>query len=376
MKKIIIIGAGASGVLCSIYLKQFMNNIEVIVLESNGSPLKKVLATGNGRCNLSNKDMSIIHYRSDDLDRVGSLIDYDIIEEFNNLGIMTKYINDLLYPRSEQAITIRDCLYNMSVDLGVKYVFNQEVIDLNYNKKMIYTKDYGYSFDECILAFGSPAGKLSGTSFKRFDMLRKLDLEIIDLKPSLVSMKTRPVLKELKGVRVKGTFSFEKHQEKGELLFTDYGVSGIAIMQLSKYFVGPSTLEIDLFDDYSDQELYKMIVERQKEVYNHFYDGMVNSKLAHYLDRKNLTLPKEIVDALKHMKLEVIGLRDERYAQVMHGGLAIKEVDESLELIRYPHVYALGELLNVDGDCGGYNLHFAFACAYKAALGIERKYHD
>ena len=376
MKKIIIVGAGASGVLCSIYLKQFMNNIEVIVLERNGSPLKKVLATGNGRCNLSNKDMSIIHYRSDNLDKVRSIIDYDIIEEFNNLGIMTKYINDLLYPRSEQAITIRDCLYNMSVDLGVKYVFNQEVIDLNYNKKMIYTKDHDYSFDECILAFGSPAGKLSGTSFKRFDMLRKLDLEIIDLKPSLVSMKTRPILKELKGVRVKGTFSFEKHQEKGELLFTDYGVSGIAIMQLSKYFVGPSTLEIDLFNDYSDQELYKMIVERQKEVYNHFYDGMVNSKLADYLDRKNLTHPKEIVDALKHMKLEVMGLRDERYAQVMRGGLAIKEVDESLELIRYPHVYALGELLNVDGDCGGYNLHFAFACAYKAALGIERKYHD
>ena len=376
MKKIIIVGAGASGVLCSIYLKQFMNNIEVIVLERNGSPLKKVLATGNGRCNLSNKDMSITHYRSDDPDKVHSIINYDIIEEFNNLGIMTKYINDLLYPRSEQAITIRDCLYNMSVDLGVKYVFNQEVIDLNYNKKMIYTKDYDYSFDECILAFGSPAGKLSGTSFKRFDMLRKLDLEIIDLKPSLVSMKTRPILKELKGVRVKGTFSFEKHQEKGELLFTDYGVSGIAIMQLSKYFVGPSTLEIDLFNDYSDQELYKMIVERQKEVYNHFYDGMVNSKLADYLDRKNLTHPKEIVDALKHMKLEVMGLRDERYAQVMRGGLAIKEVDESLELIRYPHVYALGELLNVDGDCGGYNLHFAFACAYKAALGIERKYHD
>ena len=376
MKKIIIIGAGASGVLCSIYLKQFINNIEVIVLESNAVPLKKVLATGNGRCNLSNRDMSITHYRSDDLDRVCSIIDYDIIGEFNNLGIMTKYINDLLYPRTEQAITIRDCLYNKSLDLGVKYVFNQEVINISYNKKMIYTKDSEYSFDECILAFGSPAGKLSGTSFKRFDMLNRLDLKVVDLKPSLVSMKTRPVLKELKGVRVKGTFSFERHQEKGELLFTDYGVSGIAIMQLSKYFGSPSTLEIDLFDDYSDQELYKMIVERQKEVYNHFYDGMVNSKLADYLDRMNLSHPKEIVNALKHMKLEVMGLRDERYAQVMRGGLAIKEVDESLELIRYPHVYALGELLNVDGDCGGYNLHFAFACAYKAALGIERKYHD
>jgi hypothetical protein len=193
-------------------------------------------------------------------------------------------------------------------------------------------------------------------------------------------MKTKPAYPSLKGVKIKGTFSlYDKQQlikkEKGELLFTDDGVSGIAIMNLSRYVNKSLRLEIDMFDDYNEKELYKLIVFRQKEGYNHFYDGLVNTKLSHFLEKKGLTNPRDIVNMLKHFELNVISLRDETYAQVMKGGLSLEEVNSSLNLKKYPQMYAIGECLDVAGDCGGYNLHFAFASSYKVAKEIERKYY-
>lgn len=381
MKKIVIIGAGASGVLCSIYLKRWITDIEVCILEANQSPLKKLLATGNGRCNLSNKDMNIHHYYGEEIKKIEKLLDYDIEDEFFQLGILTKYNNNLLYPRSEQALTVKNCLYQLSLSLGVKYFFEQEVIKIDYQNKYVMTKNAAYQFDDCILAFGSPAGGLSLKTFDRYQMLEDLNLKINPLRSALVQMKTKPSFPKLKGVRVKGTFSIYDgreliKQEKGELLFTQDGVSGIAVMQLSRYFNNnPLYLEIDMFDDYTEKELYKMIVSRQQVGYNHFYDGLVNSKIAVELEKKSLKSVNDIVNALKHMRIQIIGLRDETFAQVMRGGLSLNEVNESLQLINYPHLYAMGELLDVTGDCGGYNLHFAFCSSYCVAKALERKYY-
>lgn len=379
MKKIIIIGAGASGVMCSIYLKQLLNDVDVTVLEANSSPLKKLLATGNGRCNLSNKNMVIDHYCGENIDKITNIIRYDIVEEFNHLGILTKYNNDLLYPRSEQAKSVYNCLMYQAISLGVIFKYDSEVTKIK--EHIIYTKQNKYSFDIGIFAFGTPAGKLSLKTFDRFRLFENLNLKVNDLKPSLVQMKTKPSFVNLKGVRVKGTFYLYDSnklisKEKGELLFTDDGVSGIAVMNLSRYVEYPMTLEIDMFDDYDEKELYKLIVFRMKEGYNHFYDGLVNTKIAEFLEKKNLTKPKDIVNALKHFRVKVVGLRDETFAQVMKGGLSLNEVNSSLNIKKYPQLYAIGECLDVAGDCGGYNLHFAFASAYKVAKDIERKFYD
>lgn len=376
MKKIIIAGAGASGVLCAIYLKQFLYDVDVIVLEQNNAPLKKLLATGNGRCNLSNKKIDICRYSGDNINRIKDLLDYDIVNEFYHLGILTRYQGDLLYPRSEQALTVKNCLMNKAESLGVLFFYDQEVKDIKYEKKMIITTKQTFHFDEFIFAMGSPAGKLSGKTFDRYQILEKLHLQVNPLIPSLVQMKTNPVLSSLKGVRIKGTFTLDhQYQEKGELLFTDDGVSGIAIMLLSRYFQPHMTLEIDMFDDYSEKELYQMIEERLQNDDGHFYDGLVHHKIAQYLEKQNFQNTKDIVRALKHFQLEVVGLRDESYAQVLRGGLALKELNDDLEIKKYPHMYAIGEILDVAGDCGGFNLHFAFACAYRVACAIERKYY-
>ena len=181
----------------------------------------------------------------------------------------------------------------------------------------------------------------------------------------------------------KGTFSllengYPIHVEKGELLFTDYGVSGIAIMQLSAFCQPHHQYEIsiDFFDDIDERKFNEFIELRMNKEYNHFYDGLINSKISSYLETLDLHSSQDIVQVLKDMRFKVIGLRSYETAQVMKGGLSLHEVDHCLEMKKYPHMYAIGEILNVTGMCGGYNLHFAFSSANTVANAIKGDFYD
>lgn len=382
MKRIIIVGAGASGVYLSILLKKNINDICVTVLEQNQTSLKKLLATGNGRCNLSNKNISIQSYFSDRLDIVESIIhDFSMPLQMNEIGLYTLYHNHLLYPKSEQASSVKDVFMNEAKRYGVQFLYEQQVYQIEKKDTYhIYTNQDIFQADFVILAMGSEAGKLSGTYPQRYDILKKLNLKVLPSRPSLVQMNTKPALKELKGVRIKGTFRLLKgkecvHQEKGELLFTDYGVSGIAIMQLSAY-MEPNTqykLNIDFFDELDEKQLREYIELRQRKGYNHFYDGLLNHKLSVYFEKKNVHDVQKMIMLLKRFELEITGLRSYETAQVMKGGLSLEEVNDLLEIKKYPHMYAMGEILNVDGLCGGYNLHFALSSAYRVFQAIERE---
>ena len=378
MKKTIIIGAGASGVYLSILLKQQMPEMEVLVLEQNAQPLKKLAATGNGRCNLSHKNICVDCYQSDNQKRVEDIIsDFDMIEEMSKLGLYCRYHGDLLYPKSEQAITVKNILMEEALNAGVVFIYNQEVIRVERDQRYrVITSNQSYQSDYVVCAMGSEAGKLSGINTSRYDIFKQLNLKVFKPRPSLVAMKTLPALKELKGVRVKGTFSLlchQKliHQEKGELLFTDYGVSGIAVMQLSSYIEEGNEYEllIDFFDEMNNEKMHEFIELRMQKGYNHFYDGLVNYKLSKYLEKQKNQTPYEL---LKCFRLKIIGLQDFHMAQVMKGGLSLQEVTDDLEVIKYPHLYVMAENLNVAGMCGGYNLHFAFACAKRVCHSIER----
>jgi predicted Rossmann fold flavoprotein len=384
MKKIIIVGAGVSGVYLAILLKQKLNDqIDVTVLEQNSSSLKKLLATGNGRCNLSNQDMSIDYYQSDNNQIVDHIIhSFDMSKEMEKLGLICRYHGKLLYPYSEQALSVKNILMGEALRHNVSFVYDEEVIDVA-PQYIISTQKSQYSCDYVIFAMGSEAGKLSGVRHTRYHILKKLGLNIVPTFPSLVQMTTQPALKQLKGVRVKGLFSLlEKgqciHQEKGELLFTDYGVSGIAVMQLSAFFQQGHQYELSirLFDDLGQDKLRKLIEDRIKKDYNHIYDGLMNSKLAIYFEKQNISSISQMTNQLYDMRLKVTGLRSFETAQVMKGGLSLGEVYPSLELKRYPHMYAVGEILNVAGMCGGYNLHFALASAKNVALEIVRDFYD
>ncbi len=377
MSKIVIVGAGVSGVYLSILLS--MQHHEVIVLEQNSTSLKKLLATGNGRCNLSNEDMDIKYYQSDNNQLVNDIIShFNIDKAMKELGLMTTHIGKLIYPHSEQAQSVKNILMNRALELGVLFLYEQEVLDINPYQQTLTTNKQIIHYDMAVLAMGSEAGKLSGNNQSRYDILKKLKLKVVKPTPSLTQMYTKPVYKSWKGVRIKGTFTLLEnnnmiHKEKGELLFTDYGVSGIAVMQLSAYVLAHRhyQLSIDFFDEKDNENLYEYIELQKNKAYNHPYDGLLPLKIASYFEKKG----GEDIIKFKDFRLDIIGLRNYETAQVMKGGLSLKEVDHDLKLVSYPNIYVAGEILNVAGLCGGYNLHFALSCAKHISEAIERNNH-
>lgn len=377
MRKIVIVGAGASGVYLSVLLKQKYPQDDVIVLEQNQSPLKKLLATGNGRCNLSNQNMDQQYYDSDNLDIVQSIIqDFDMVSQMKEIGLYCLYQGHLLYPKSEQALSVKNVLMQRAQEAGVLFFYEQEVYRIEcQNQYRIVTSKQTFHADIVILAMGSEAGKLSGMNESRYHILKQLQLKVIEPVPSLVQFYTSPVLKALKGVRVKGTFSLMEngkciHQEKGELLFTDYGVSGIAVMQLSSFYKKHHQyqLYIDFFDELSHNQLCQYLSQQSSL----FLEGMLNHKITSYFQKYQDLPIQKLAFLLKHYRLDIQGIREAQYAQVMKGGLSLEDVTYDLELKKYPSMFAIGEILNVAGMCGGYNLHFALASAYRVAQAIER----
>ena len=183
---------------------------QIIVLEQNKSPLKKLLATGNGRCNLSNKKMHSQYYQSDQLKMVQSIIqDFDMVEQMQKIGLYCVYQGDLLYPKSEQALSVRNVFMQRSEEAGVVFQYEQEVLQIQRQKHqyLIKTNSQNIIADVIVLAMGSEAGKLSGMNISRYEILKQMHLKVVEPVPSLVQFYTSPVLKSLKGVRVKGTFS-------------------------------------------------------------------------------------------------------------------------------------------------------------------------
>ena len=365
-KNMTIIGGGISGIYLSILLKKYLD-IDVLVLEANEKPLKKLLATGNGRCNLSNKDLSPTHYEGDIEDWVKAIIqNYDIVESLKEIGLYTKYMGNLLYPYSESAKAVQTLLLNRADEYGVKIICNEEVqsIKLKNASYIINTTNHVYHADYVTVACGTPAGKLSGTK-ERKPLFKYLDIDYQSMKPMITQLYTNPSYKKLKGVRMKGEFTLNGHKEKGEMLFTDYGVSGIAIMLLSRYAHKGDRLICDFYPEISDHELYSII--RELNTMNGPYDGLVHPKLVPFLEKA-----KDPVKFLKHLTFNIEGLREAEYAQAESGGLMLSNFNKSFEFKKYPHLYATGEILDITGDCGGYNIHFARASAYSVFEEIAK----
>ena len=185
------------------------------------------------------------------------------------------------------------------------------------------------------------------------------------MRPTITQLMTEPVYKKLKGVRMKGEFTLKGHKEKGELLFTDYGISGIAVMVLSRYACPGDKIICDFYPEFTDQELHSII--RTLKTMNGPYDGLVHPKLVPIVENQ-----KNPVSFLKHLEFTVKALRGEEFAQADCGGLMISNFNKSFEFINYPHLYATGEILDITGDCGGYNIHFALASAYSVFEEVSK----
>lgn len=361
MNTIAVIGAGAAGLAFASTVSRNVKDTTIYVFEQYNRSGKKILASGNGRCNVSNKEMSINHYNTTNQDIEHIITAFDPVAYFNDLGMLTTYVGNLLYPYSNQAVTVKNALMDSLTNVIVKEECKVLEIKREDTQYTIYTTSGIYQAKYVVYACGSCASKLSGED--NLASIKGLKIKTNPLFPSLVQLKTKPVYRQCKGVKIKCRVSLLVNNQiidtkEGELLFTDYGVSGICIMQLSRHYYqyidDVVEISIDLLPTYNQQEVTKMLEERQSKYHGKYLTGIFNNKLASVL---------EVIQNInfKDWRFEVIGTNDYSQAQVMHGGIALSEVDQNLECKQYKNMFIVGEALDVDGDCGGYNLHFAFA---------------
>lgn len=389
---VIIIGGGASGM----FLASELAGRRVALIEANDRVGKKLLATGNGKCNLTNLDMNIVHYNRPSfvetfLDRFDA---HDTIASFERMGLITKVIDKRVYPYSECASTVLDILRGAVQKCGTEVFTGHIVNSVEYfadtytvsgvTKVDGQTKSFSFTADNVVLATGSNAtfGRNSNNLFTALGHTAR------EFTPALVPIKTnKEPIKGLSGVRVKAGVRCGARYEVGEVLFKDFGVSGITVFNMSseiargKLKIG-SNLTIDFMPEYSVGEVENLLRKRGNVRVDELLTGTFHSKVvdrilwASGVNPDDLAQPKisAIARTIKTYTLKIEGLGDSSLSQVMSGGLNIREFDQNLMSMKSKNAFAIGEALDVDGDCGGYNLQWAWTSARVVAEYIRKQY--
>lgn len=369
--KILIVGAGASGCVAAINYKRNHPKDDVLVIEQMETPLKKILATGNGRCNLGNLNLDINRYSNPAFVRK-VLANYNYETLFDSLSVKTKAIDELVYPYSESAVTVRNALLNEIEKLNIKINVEEKLIDhkLGSNIEVITNKSK-YFVDKLFLATALCSAPNLGSDGSILKILKSHNYKINKPLPGLCPIKTKEDTKLLDGVRVKCEVSLYQnnkkiHQEKGEVLFKKNGLSGIVIFNTSSLIARSHENDfkicLDLLPNFTLDEIKNYC---KSHTFNGFLQGFFNPKLSKYLSAR-FKDENSLILACKNLEFTFKDFYDFEFSQVSVGGVDINEVNDSLESRKEKGVFILGELLDIDGPCGGYNLTFAFASALKA----------
>lgn len=369
---VIVIGAGASGCISSIFAKEKYEN--VLIIDKQNKLAKKILVTGNGRCNLSNINVNSKCYNQNIDKYLNEFNVKDTLAFFNKIGL--EYYSDdegRIYPISNSAKSVVDVLTNKIEQLGIKYNLNTEVknISKTKNKYIIETTDEVFSSNKVIVATG-------GNSLT--NIILNLGIKIKNFTPSLVSLKINSS-KNLANVRLSNvsvkliTDNQNTYQENGEILFRENGISGICIFNLSAYlsryqnFNGE--LVIDLLPFKSENEIIDLLSERRQLniPINKFFDGMFVKQIGYeILNRAKINEErlsnklsdneiKELSTIIKNLNFKVKGFLDNN--QVYSGGISLSDLTLNLES-KHKGLFFCGEICDVDGLCGGYNLQWAW----------------
>ena len=384
-KHVIIVGAGASGLMAGIMAAR--NGAAVTILEQNEKPGKKINATGNGRCNYTNLVMPENAYRGEHPEFVQDALSQfsvsDTIEFFKELGIYPLDRKGYLYPRSGQAQSVTEVLCMEAADLGVKIKTNEKVVSVQ--KKTdgfrVLTEGWHYEGDALILANGSRASSISGSDGSGYELAQKLGHHIIPVWPALTALKCKGnFFKIWSGVRTEGKITLFSEgkpvvSEQGELQLTDYGVSGIPVFQISRYAVRnikegcDVKITIDFMPELSADEFRELLLKRKKACpYKNDRElliGLFPEKLIRVFAGQ-----KDLVSAVKSLTLTVTDSLSFAQAQVCSGGVDTREIhSRTMESRKCRSLYITGELLDIDGTCGGYNLQWAWSSG--AAAGVH-----
>ncbi len=397
MKKyeVAIIGGGFSGLVAAIVLSERFGGENIAVFERNDRVGKKILATGNGRGNISNLNLTAEHYHSagEKTNAANAIEKYgykSIIGFFYDLGIPVAYEGDRVYPSSLQASSVLDMMRIKLSFLKTDIKTDSECSEI---KKVaggfsVFTKSGEYFAKYVVFAAGGKAGKQYGTDGKALGILEKLGVKTTPLYPAIVQLKTETTyLKGLKGLKEKAlvkAYDGERFLSEfyGDVLFTDYGVSGNAVFYLSSYLVGAKNPEISVsFTDKTEKELYDFLLRKVETMpyisSDDVLTGVINKQIGRAIAKRCGAVDlsersiRKIAVCAKDFRLKVTGTLGFDYAQVTRGGVKLSEVTDDLQLKKAKGLFVTGEALDIDGDCGGYNLQWAYSSAMTVAEKIS-----
>lgn len=433
-RKIAVIGGGAAGMMAAVTAAA--SGSRVVIYEKNDRVGKKLLVTGNGKCNLSNADMDISHYYTDAPEKVIHILEKfsvaDTMEFFADAGLMIRDKNGYLYPAAEQASVVLDILRLQLCHRGVLTICGCEVtavektaagfeITARPMQQQSGAQPTGSThtrpsrerpnggmgqdrYDRVIMTCGSRAALKPGEDFNGYRLAASVGHQIVPVVPALVQCRCQEgYLKALAGVRCQAAVKLfidgkAAAAQRGELQFTDYGISGIPVLQFSRtaaYAVNNRqtvTVEADFFPDYDRAALALLFRERRGRAQNaagmtvaDFVLGMAHKKINQVIlklcgyrgtERAADLGEKEAVALLSQyqaFRLHITAVNSFNQAQVCAGGIAMAEVDEHLESRIVPGLYFAGEILDVDGQCGGYNLQWAWSGGHMAGWQAANK---
>ena len=391
---IIVIGAGASGMMSAITAAR--NGKQVLILEKLDKAGKKLLATGNGKCNFTNKTMSFNcfhgekHFVSEVLEAFS--VD-DALEFFHSIGIYPKEKNGYYYPNSEQASSVLNALLDEINRLNVSIAYGIKITNIFSDKHnvSIQTNNGDFFCKKLIIATGLKAAPKLGSDGSMFDIIKGLGHRFVPVLPALCGFYCKGIdFKRVSGVRAQGTvvaFVDEKEvaRDTGEIQFTEYGLSGIPVFQISRhlsrgiYNKSRVVIGVNLLPDFDREKLISELNFRKEQFgtinIEKLLNGLVNQKLSDMIQHelgKNTSIDK-IADFLLFFKVNVTNYRDYEFAQVCTGGIPIKDLNEkTLESKFASNIHFAGEIIDVDGICGGYNLQFAWATGFIAGNAVSK----
>ncbi|MDD3795780.1 MAG: NAD(P)/FAD-dependent oxidoreductase [Lachnospiraceae bacterium] len=401
MKEILVIGCGPAGMMAAIWAARQGNR--VTILEGMDRPGKKLLLTGNGKCNLTNQDPELVkRYHGAPVGEVlAQFSTGDTLDFFHSIGLMTADKNGCVYPYTGQSSSVLELLLAELKRLGVKLKFSEKIIRISGENETLAasTQSWSYRADRIILACGSRALPSTGSDGTGYLLAKQAGHSILPVLPALTSLQAgEKWIAACAGVRCPARVSIFLENtsspaaaETGELQWTEYGISGIVVFQISRFASlalqrkQKVFVKLDLFPQMPEEELLSWLLQIGQNALetsiSGAFSGILPKKLLTALLKEQGINPKTAMKQLskqqlrdftalaKEIRLTITGTKSFDQCQVCTGGVPMCEVTpDTLESRRMSGLYLAGELLDVDGPCGGYNLQWAWSSGYAAGF--------
>lgn len=413
MKDVVIIGGGASGLMAAITIKsKAKEQANVTILERLEKVGKKILATGNGRCNFTNRNVTEDKYNNPKFVKqiLKQFSVQKTVDFFNSIGVMAKVDDEgRYYPLSEMASSVLDALRSEAKRLGVVERVNFDVRSISQNGGVFVIESKNRLYQEAdyvVVATGGQATPVLGSNGSGFDLLKRLKMKTTKFTQGLTGVKVDDSqVKGLNGIRMKAKVNLHNKKTKeiiwsefGEVQFKENGLSGIVIMQMQtqiarNYSPREVRVSLDLIPHLTHEELVNHLEQRLEHIGNeeveNLFIGMFQRMLGlQILKRSKIDLNgytkslikkdiNRIATEIKDFTFDIRDFYDFDRAQVTVGGLDLNEVvPETLETRKVPKLYVCGEVLDVDGICGGFNLQWAWSSGYVVGNSIAKRIID